>query len=462
LPKRRILPLKNDTAYKIFDLLLPKKLVNVQVVKNSLTFFPSTGTVRSIAIWKETDTHLIVPRNFYTQEQLLKAGIPFVDISVYKEFEKVNVHSSIEPRDDIQREALKAIRGKEGTLVLACGRGKTAISLKEALIAPTHPIIVVVNKTQLMSQWSNEIEKLTLWDKRDIGLVSGTKSINDKNFLKPIVIAMIHTLASSRGKVSMRYRLRFGTAIYDEAHHVAAEVFSRAANLFIGRRLGITATHERSDGMEKIYQYHLGEPLYINLEQPLKINIRFLRTKTEVKNLDDYVNLDTGRIISSKIVKFVLEDEDRNSFILQEVMKAIKAGRTIMICTPTKAHAEYLHEQLTNLGVDAKLIYGVVGKGRRAKRQQDITEGKVLVATHELGYEALDKEELDTIFVTIPYSKPIFWRQLLGRAQREYEGKKDPLCIVFEDPLIAPTYSTAKKAKKVLAEMGYDFISIKV
>jgi DNA or RNA helicases of superfamily II len=55
----------------------------------------------------------------------------------------------------------------------------------------------------------------------------------------------------------------FGFTIVDEVHHISAEVFSRALPV-IGSywNLGLSATPHRSDGLSKVFYWHLGPLLY--------------------------------------------------------------------------------------------------------------------------------------------------------------------------------------------------------
>ena len=55
----------------------------------------------------------------------------------------------------------------------------------------------------------------------------------------------------------------FGLVIYDECHHLGAEVFSRALLKTNTRyTLGLSATPKRQDGLSNVFEWYLGPKIY--------------------------------------------------------------------------------------------------------------------------------------------------------------------------------------------------------
>ena len=56
----------------------------------------------------------------------------------------------------------------------------------------------------------------------------------------------------------------FGLVIYDECHHLGAEVFSRSL-MKVGCEytLGLSATPDRNDGLTKVFKWFLGDIVYL-------------------------------------------------------------------------------------------------------------------------------------------------------------------------------------------------------
>ena len=66
----------------------------------------------------------------------------------------------------------------------------------------------------------------------------------------------------------------FGFVIFDECHHLGAEVFSRALFKTNARyTLGLSATPNRSDGLTKVFHWYLGPTLY-SIKQRTDNNVK--------------------------------------------------------------------------------------------------------------------------------------------------------------------------------------------
>ena len=217
-----------------------------------------------------------------------------------------------------------------GIVVHNCGRGKTVIAL--AVIAHLQvPALIVVDNTQLLSQWRKEIKKFLGMQDEYIGLL-GDGSFDWK---KPVVLATYQTLAQKSASFPQEIRRWFGVTIWDEAHHVAAPTFSRSVDMFYGRRYGLTATPDRIDGMNVVYEMHLGPVLYKNLTQNLKPEIYFVWTGMKVDPKDMQVRPlvcdKNGELHLGKLAGYFGRWDVRLQFILNEVRKATNAGRKPLV-----------------------------------------------------------------------------------------------------------------------------------
>ena len=55
----------------------------------------------------------------------------------------------------------------------------------------------------------------------------------------------------------------FGLSIYDEVHHLSAEVFSRCMmNISTNYTLGLSGTMQRKDGLSKVFKMFLGPVIH--------------------------------------------------------------------------------------------------------------------------------------------------------------------------------------------------------
>ena len=194
---------------------------------------------------------------------LIKAGYPVNDLCGYNKGEHLNIalrditlsHETFVLRD-YQQEAVDAFyqkgrdAGGNGIIVLACGSGKTIIGIGAMASVSNHTLIVTTNVTSV-HQWRNEILHKTHLAEEDIGeYIGGHKAI------KPITVTTYQMLTYRASKeapmdnMSVFTQRNWGLIIYDEVHTLPAPVFRATTAIQAKRRLGLTATLVREDGLE--------------------------------------------------------------------------------------------------------------------------------------------------------------------------------------------------------------------
>lgn len=436
----------SKTAYISDNLWLPKSEINVQAIQRSLEVYPEIQAnyqKAGIRLWKSAKDHLIVPRNFIPSGDYGKYGFDFVDLRP-TEFPRINIQHQVDPWDDAQAKAIQALQDAEqGLLHLACGKGKTTVALAAAANVGM-PTIVIVNEGSLMTQWQNMIHEHWRYEGK-IGIVQG--KIFDWDY--PITVAMIQTLAQKAEEWPADFRRNFGVAIFDEVHHLAAATFVRTADLFFGRRWGLTATPTREDGLEVAVEYHMGDIIFSDTSQTLQPETWFLYTpyKPASKLEEKELFYAGGQENISKIRGWLGRHAARNKLIINEIKKAAKVGRKILAITHSRDQAELLHERYEGSGL-------CIGKMDSKKRLQMLKERQVTFATMQIASEGLDAPALDTLFILTPFGNHNALQQCLGRIQRTHPGKKSPLAVVFEDN-IKFCHALCGKLRQYLKKQSY-------
>jgi len=193
----------------------------------------------------------------HVKQVLLKIGYPVVDLAGYAEASafSINLNESLELRW-YQEDAASAfhagggVTGGSGVVVLPCGAGKTVVgmSIMEKVGAET---LILTTGITALRQWISEMLDKTLISRSDIGEYSG--EIKD---IKPITVTTYQTLTQRRDKNSpfthfgLFNSRNWGLVIYDEVHMLPAPVFRMTSEIQSKRRLGLTATLIREDGLE--------------------------------------------------------------------------------------------------------------------------------------------------------------------------------------------------------------------
>ena len=199
----------------------------------------------------------------HVKQSLIKMGFPVEDLAGYEEGDPCEITLRDVTRKgwplnirDYQQNAIHAFHkdggpeGGSGVVVLPCGAGKTIVGIGEMVLCKTATLILVTN-TVALRQWREEILDKTNVNPDIIGEFSG-----EKKDIKDITIATYNILTYRRRKdgpfehFSVFTQKNWGLIIYDEVHLLPAPVFRMTSEIQSKRRLGLTATLIREDGLE--------------------------------------------------------------------------------------------------------------------------------------------------------------------------------------------------------------------
>ncbi|MBK6513369.1 MAG: DEAD/DEAH box helicase family protein [Polyangiaceae bacterium] len=182
---------------------------------------------------------------------LTRASVPFTDEARgYRELD-LAMRTRREPYPH-QAEALAAWRkaSSRGVVVLPTGAGKTFVAAL-AIAERKRSALVVVPTLDLMAQWH---DNLAATFEQPIGLVGGGSH--------EVADLTVTTYDSAHLHMD-RLGNRFGLVIFDECHHLPSDAYATAARMCLAPfRLGLTATPERNDGREGLYDELVGPICY--------------------------------------------------------------------------------------------------------------------------------------------------------------------------------------------------------
>jgi superfamily II DNA or RNA helicase len=216
-------------------------------------FRDETRAMHQLAEWDERSACFRAPAYCYAEIvlQLRAAGVSFEDEArAYTVLEGGAVTERV-PRP-YQREALQAWQRQSGrgVVVLPTGAGKTQVALM-AIDAKRRSALVVAPTLDLVRQW---YDQLRLSFGCEVGVIGGGDYKLEQLTVTTYDSAYIHM--ENIGS-------RFGLIIFDECHHLPGEAYALAARLCLAPyRLGLTATPERADGREDLFDELIGPIVY--------------------------------------------------------------------------------------------------------------------------------------------------------------------------------------------------------
>ena len=187
----------------------------------------------------------------FLKQALLKLGWPAEDFAGYVDGEHHDIALvqdgwTIRKYQELAAEGFW--HGGSGVVVLPCGAGKTIVGAAAMALAQATTLILVTN-TVAARQWRDELLKRTSLHEDEIGEYSGSKKE-----IRPITIATYQVMTTRKqglyAHLDLFDAIDWGLIIYDEVHLLPAPIFRFTADIQSRRRLGLTATLVREDGME--------------------------------------------------------------------------------------------------------------------------------------------------------------------------------------------------------------------
>ena len=200
----------------------------------------------------DKETIVVLPsQRGQIKQSLLRLGWPAEDFAGYVDGQAHDIALKedgwkIRPYQELAAEGFW--HGGSGVVVLPCGAGKTIVGAAAMAHAKATTLILVTN-TVAARQWREELLKRTTLNEDEIGEYSGAKKE-----IRPVTIATYQVMTKKKNGVYAHLDLfdsyDWGLIIYDEVHLLPAPIFRFTADIQSRRRLGLTATLVREDGME--------------------------------------------------------------------------------------------------------------------------------------------------------------------------------------------------------------------
>ncbi len=451
LPDRLELVLGNE-IYIAKDAMPPalrNRLVRLAAFQNPEFYraqamrLPTFDKPRVIACAEDHPLHIGLPRGCLED---LKGVLASLKIEPVVRDERntgvpfpVSFHGTLRPEQQAAVDALAA--HDTGVLAATTAFGKTVIAAW--LIAKRGVnTLVLVHRQQLMEQWVERLATFLDLPAKAIGRIGGGR----KKPTGTLDVALIQSLV--RKGVANDLVGEYGHLVVDECHHLPAASFEQVARRAKARYvLGLSATVTRKDGHHPIVFMQCG-PVRYRVDAKQQAAGRPFTHSVWVRPTGfrplDAANPDV-RVQFHDLYDALIADESRNRLIIEDVMEAVREGRSPVVLTERTDHLLKLKEQLSPAIRHLVVLQG--GMGRKKLREVlaqlaavPENEERVLLATGRYLGEGFDDARLDTLFLTLPVS----WRgtiaQYAGRLHRLHDSKREVRVYDYADlnvPMLA-------------------------
>jgi len=342
---------------------------------------------------------------------------------------------------DYQEGIIKKFLGADanGLICVPCGKGKTFMAVAIAFRLGVR-FMVVVDKEFLLDQWAGEMRSLIPGIR--IGRFQGEKMEVDPEQYD-CTICMIQTIVKRQIPESV---LRsYGFTIFDECHHLGAAHFSKVlGKLQTKHMLGLSATPKRDDGLTKVFEWHLGKPVYWEKtrEADETVSVEILRFSCDDIEYRETPTNWRGETVVAKLLGQLVACAERNVFIAEKLKELIKEpNRRILVLSERIGHLESLEVLLKPTGC---VMGYYIGGMKTATRDLAAEEAQILWATYAMASEAMNIKTLNCVLMASPRKKI---EQSTGRIlrQRPEDRKVAPIIVDVID--IHRTYQSQSRER---------------
>ena len=382
---------------------------------------------RIICCAEDHAEHIGLPRGCLGEvlELLQKLGIRITIRDERNEGERLDVAFGGTLMPEQEKAAAAMLEYDCGVLAATTAFGKTVLAAW--LIAQRGVnTLILVHRQQLMEQWVERLMQFLDLGTADIGrLGAGKRKLTGK-----VDVAIIQSLV--RQGVVNDLVAGYGHVIVDECHHLSAQSFEQVARRAKAKYvLGLSATVARKDGHHPIIFMQCG---------PVRHRVDARAQAAQRPFTHEVLVRPTGfvpggepeedrRMEFQRLCDALMRSGPRNTQIIAEVVRAVRAGRSPMVLTERTEHLELLAHGLREAVPRVVALQGGMGKKALAEALDHLKtipadESRVIIATGRFVGEGFDDARLDTLFLTMPVS----WRgtvaQYAGRLHRRHQGKQ--------------------------------------
>ena len=352
-------------------------------------------------------------------------------------------------------------------VVAATGTGKTVIAaLDYKRLAGRPSLLFIAHREEILRQSLRTYREVLADGSFGELYVGGSQPERWRH-----VFASIQSL-SSYG-VHRLPAAHFEVVVIDEFHHAEASTYRRLLeHLSPKELLGLTATPERSDGLD-VRSFFDGRTaaelrLWDALENDLLCPFHYFG----VSDATDLSQLEwrRGDYDVRQLESLFTADDARVRIVLRELRDKVlhpEKMRALGFCVSVK-HAHFMAARFNQAGIPARAVSGESSRDERAAALQGLRDGTVnALFAVDLFNEGLDVPDVDTLLLLRPTQSATVFLQQLGRGLRRTADK--PVLTVLDfigqqqrqfrfDLKYRALTGTSRRALERQLEQGFAFL----
>ena len=365
--------------------------------------------------------------------------------------EDINLEFQGELREyqvNIVNKYINAVKDSGGGLLdVDPGKGKTVMAL-DIIAKLKKKTLVIVHKSFLLNQWIERIQQFL--PSARVGKIQG-QIIDIEN--KDIVIGMLQSLSQKEYPEDLFDC--FGLSIYDETHHLGAEVFSRCMMRTITNyTLGLSGTMQRKDGLTKVFKMFLGDVVHKEKSNTSehKVIVKAINYSVEDDEFNEMKYDYRGNPLYSTMISKLCNYNHRSEFIIKVLQTELSRNneQQIMILAHNKTLITYLFKAIEHRNI-ATVGYYIGGMKEEELKKSE--SKKVIIATYAMASEGLDIKTLTSLIMASPKTDVC---QSVGRILRTKHTSPLVVDIIDSHDIFEKQW---KKRKQYYIKQKYHIIS---
>jgi superfamily II DNA or RNA helicase len=370
---------------------------------------------------KVTEKYILEYEKIFQNIKNLNAQI----ISISEKNNFVNITPNLIQKEALLNlESLRNAGKKKALLISATGTGKTYLSAFDIKNVNAKRILFVVHRLNIAKKALDSYR--TIFGRtRTYGIFSGNKKDCESDY----IFTTIQTISKAEN-LELFEKNNFDYIVLDETHRAAAPTYKKILEYFKpGFLLGMTATPERTDGLDifKIFEYNIAYEIRLQkaLEEKILSPFHYYgisEISINGKLLDEFC--DFNKLISEQRVQHII---NKSKFYGTDngVIKGL------IFCSTNK-ESKGLSEKLNLKGFKTISL--------SAENSEDEREDAILkLENSELDYiltvdifnEGIDIPSVNQILLLRPTQSAIIFVQQLGRGLRKNQDKEYLTVIDF-------------------------------
>lgn len=360
---------------------------------------------------------------------------------------------------------------KHGIIKAPPRTGKTVTSIAIG-IAMGQRMVIIANQIDYLNNFIKEIEAHTnlpkLEEKHGRRLYGFMKKEQDFKEFQIGILTYQSLISDKNGKKRKKWlNENFGTLWIDEIQKANADEFAKlVATVRQKFKGGCTATDKRKDKKHFLVRELVGPTVAEAKIDTMTPTIYVHETEDVVpKNKRAYQSKHPSAWTGA--MKFLATHSGRNKMIIKQIIKDLKAGRSIVLPVYTVYHSKEIVDTVNKQWgstIAAQFVGGAGAKQKdvREKILDDARSGdiRLVCGTRSLLQVGLNVPRWDTHYFAMPMSNEPNWEQESSRIltpASEDVPKKEPIIRMFVDPELGQSFGCFKSTWRFSNNLKYQF-----